>query len=208
MENRDMNEQWRQEIISALKVFYYYLANAEQDLMLGILHPGGGQYYCLSILDSRQVLLHMNRNASATAFYPASFVVRDFAVKAQKNSEKVAASLFAGSKMEYAYGSITPIRGSKLRMVAHMIGLLEELKGQDVDLLWGYFDSDNEGAFSNFDVLPSNFPENWETAQPVNSQNYDWSANILQIVAGGQIVATYNQQTAEVLLSAGTLKSF
>jgi hypothetical protein len=203
-----MNEQWRQEIISALKVFYYYLANAEQDLMLGILHPGGGQYYCLSILDSRQVLLHMNRNASATAFYPASFVVRDFAVKAQKNSEKVAASLFAGSKMEYAYGSITPIRGSKLRMVAHMIGLLEELKGQDVDLLWGYFDSDNEGAFSNFDVLPSNFPENWETAQPVNSHNYDWSANILQIVAGGQIVATYNQQTAEVLLSAGTLKSF
>jgi hypothetical protein len=93
-------------------------------------------------------------------------------------------------------------------MVAHMIGLLEELKGQDVDLLWGYFDSDNEGAFSNFDVFPSNFPENWETAQPVNSQNYDWSANILQIVAGGQIVATYNQQTAEVLLSAGTLKSF
>ena len=208
MESRDINEQWRQEMVSSLKVFYYYLANAEQDLMLGILHPGGGQYYCLSILDSRQVLLHMNRNASATAFYPASFVVRDFAVRAQKNSEKVAASLFAGSKMEYAYGAITPSRGSKLRMVAHMIGQLEELKGQDVDLLWGYFDSDNEGAFSNFDVFPSNFPENWETAQPVNSQNYDWSANILQIVAGGQIVATYNQQTAEVLLSAGTLKSF
>jgi hypothetical protein len=208
MESRDINEQWRQEMVSALKVFYYYLANAEQDLMLGILHPGGGQYYCLSILDSRQVLLHMNRNASATAFYPASFVVRDFAEKAQKNSEKVAASLFAGSKMEYAYGSINPSRGSKLRMVAHMIGLLEELIGQDVDLLWGYFDSDNEGTFSNFDVFPSNFPEDWETAQPVNSQNYDWSANILQIVAGGQIVATYNQQTAEVLLSAGTLKSF
>ncbi len=208
MESRDINEQWRQEIISALKVFYYYLANAEQDLMLGILHPGGGQYYCLSIMDARQVLLHMNRNASATTLYPASFVVRDFADKAHKNPEKVAASLFAGSGMEYAYGAITPSRGSKLRMVAHMIGLLEELKGQDVDLLWGYFDSDNEGAFSNFDVFPSNFPENWETAKPVNIQNYDWSANILQIEAGGQIVATYNQQTAEVLLSAGTLKSF
>jgi len=208
MENRDMNEQWRQEIISALKVFYYYLANAEQDLMLGILHPGGGQYYCLSIMDARQVLLHMNRGASATTFSPVTYSVQDFADKAHKNPEKVAASLFAGSRMEYAYGAITPSRASKLRMVAHMIGLLEELKGQDVDLLWGYFDSDNEGAFSNFDVFPSNFPEDWETAQPVNSQNYDWSANILQIVAGGQIVATYNQQTAEVLLSAGTFKSF
>jgi hypothetical protein len=208
MENRDMNEQWRQEIESALKVFYYYLANAEQDLMLGILHPGGGQYYCLSIMDAREVLLHMNRGASATAFSPVHYSVQDFAEKAHKNPEKVAASLFAGSKMEYAYGAMTPSRGSKLRMVAHMIGLLEELKGQDVDLKWGYFDSDNEGAFSNFDVFPINFPGNWESAKPVNSQVYDWSANILQVVARGDIVATYNQQTAEVLLGTGTLKSF
>jgi hypothetical protein len=208
MENRDMHEQWRQEIESALKVFYYYLANAEQDLMLGILHPGGGQYNCLSIMDARGVLLHMNRGASATAFHPATFTVQDFAEKAHKNPEKVAASLFAGSKMEYAYGAISSSRASKLRMIAHMIGLLEELQGEGVDLLWGYFDSDNEGAWSNFDVFPSTFPANWEVAKPVNSQYYDWSANILQVEAGGQIIATYNQQAAEVLLGTGTLKSF
>jgi hypothetical protein len=208
MENRDMHEQWRQEIESALKVFYYYLANAEQDLMLGILHPGGGQYYCLSIMDAREVLLHMNRGASATTFSPAHYSVQDFAEKAHENPEKVAASLFAGSKMEYAYGAISSSRASKLRMIAHMIGLLEELQGEGVDLLWGYFDSSNEGAWPNFNVFPANFPENWQSTKPVNSEHYDWSANILQVVAGGEIVATYNQATAEVLLKSGNLKKF
>lgn len=68
------NEKWRLEIISALKVFYYYLSWSEKDLMLGILHPGGGQYHCLSIMDDSQVLLHMNKFASATTFFPASFL--------------------------------------------------------------------------------------------------------------------------------------
>lgn len=202
------NQAWRLEIISALKVFYYYLTNSDRDLMLGILRPGGGQYYCLSILDARQVLLHMNRDASATTFYPAEFVVGEFGTKAAAKPEKIAAELFAGSKMEYTYGAIDSARASKLRMIAHMLGLLDEFKGSQVDLNWGYFDSSDEGASANFVELQPGWPESWLTSTPVNSLYYGWAANILQITSNGEVIVTYNQQTAEAISLSGNLRRF
>jgi len=196
------------QIVSALKVFYYYLANSEKDLMFAILHPGGGQYYCLSIISDDQVLLYMNRDASASTFSPGQYVLEDFGRKAIANPEKVASSLFSGSKMEYSYGSISESRAAKLRMVAHMIGLLGELAGSNVDLMWGYSDSDDEGAVSNFDSFPSSFPSNWSGILPVNSRIYDWAGNILQITSEGNVVATYNQQAAELLRSNGEFTKF
>jgi hypothetical protein len=208
MENSENTEAWRQEIISALKVFHYYLANSDGDLMLGILQPGGGQYYCLSILDEKNVLLYMNRGASATSFSPQHFALPDFAKKALRAPEKVAATLFEGSNMTYSYGSITPVKASKLRMIAHMIGLLEELEGQVVDLEWGYFDSSDAGAESKFETLPQEYPKSWGDVAPVKADVYGWAANILRVTADGQVAATYNQQTAEVLLVTGRLISF
>jgi len=196
------------QIVSALKVFYYYLANSEHDLMFGILSPGGGQYYCLSILDENNVLLYMNRDASATAFYPAHYVLEEFGRKAMANPEKVASSLFSGSKMEYSYGSISESRAAKLRMVGHMIELLTEMTGTNVDLRWGYSDTSDEGAVSNFDTFPNAFPFSWAEVLPVNSKYYNWSGNILEITSEGMTVATYNQQTAEVLLANGKLTKF
>jgi len=208
LDNHSHSENWRLQIVSALKVFYYYLANSQKDLMFGILHPGGGQYYCLSIISDDQVLLHINRDASATTFSPNQYVLEDFGRKALANPEKVASSLFSGSKMEHSYGSITSSRAAKLRMVAHMIGLLGELAGSSVDLMWGYSDSDDEGAVSNFDSFPSDFPSNWSEILPVNSKTYDWAGNILQITSEGNVVATYNQQSAELLRSNGELTKF
>jgi len=207
LDNLSFNENWRLQIISALKVFYHYLANSERDLMLGILHPAGGQYYCLSIIDDQRVLLYMNKDASATSFYPEHYVVEDFARKAIVNPEKVASSLFSGSKMEYSYGSISASRAAKLRMVAHMIGLLAELAGNNVDLRWGYFDGDDD-AVSKFNSFPSSYPFGWSEVAPVNTRNYDWSGNILEVTSEGAIVATYNQQTAEALLANGDLIQF
>lgn len=203
-----MDDRWRQEIICALKVFYYYTTHAEQDLMLGILHPGGGQYPCLSIIDRNQVLVHMNRHGSATTFFPRLHSVRDFGEKARKAPEKVAASLFGGSGILHSYGHISDSRAARLRMIAHMIGLLDELRLESVDLRWGYFDSAEEGSFSTFSTFPNYFPPYWEMAEPVNTQHYDWAANILQVIVGNEIVATYNQMTAEVLLKSGTFEKF
>ena len=208
MGNQSYTENWRLQIVSALKVFYYYLANSEKDLMFGILHPGGGQYYCLSIINDDEVLLHMNRDASATTFSPGHYVLEDFARKAMANPEKVASSLFSGSKMEYSYGSISVSRAAKLRMVAHMIGLLGELAGNSVDLRWGYSDSSDEGAVSNFDSFPIAFPSNWSEILPVNSKTYDWAGNILEVISEGMVVATYNQQAAELMRSNGEITKF
>lgn len=208
LDNQSYTENWRLQIVSALKVFYYYLANSEKDLMFGILHPGDGQYYCLSIIDDNQVLLYMNRDASATTFHPSHYVLEDFGRKAKANPEKVASSLYSGSEMEYSYGSINARRAAKLRMVAHIIGLLGELTGNKVDLRWGYSDSSDEGAVSNFNSFPSAFPLSWSEVLPVNSKNYDWAGNILQVTAEGMVVATYNQQTAELLLPNGRVTKF
>lgn len=208
MDSSSNNEAWRLEIISVLKVFHFYLVNSDRDLMLGILQPGGGQYYCLSILDDMNVLLYMNRGASATAFSPQHFALPDFAKNALREPEKVAATLFEGSKMTYTYGSVTPAKASKLRMIAHMIGLLEELEGQVVDLEWGYFDSSDAGAESKFETLPQEYPTSWVDALPVKADVYGWAANIFQVTADGQVAATYNQQSAEVLLPTGRLVSF
>ena len=208
MGNSENTEAWRLEIISALKVFHYYLAHSDRDLMLGILQPGGGQYYCLSILDEENVLVYMNRGASATAFSPQHFALPDFAKKALRQPEKVAARLFEGSNMTYSYGSITSLKASKLRMIAHMIGLLEELERQVVDLEWGYFDSSDAGAASRFDALPAEYPTSWGDVPPVKADVYGWAANIFRVTADGDAVATYNQQTAEVLLATGRLFTF
>lgn len=208
MNRIDPAESWRLQIQAAFKVFHYYLSHAEQDMMFGILHPGGGQYYCLSILDSDKVLVLMNRDASATAQAPKNYLVQDFAQKASDNAEKLAISLYAGSGLPYAYESVSNQRAAKLRMVGHILGLLDELAGKEADLAWGFFDSSSEGSFSNFHEFPEKFPAHWKGILPVNKQFYDWSANILQIAANGEIVATYNQQTAEVLLSSGQIRKF
>lgn len=207
MDNYSYSENWRLQIVSALKVFYYYLANSEKDLMFGILHPGGGQYYCLSVISDDEVLLYMNRDASATTFSPGHYVLEDFGRKAIANPEKVASALFVGSKMEYAYGSISASRAAKLRMVSHMIGLLGELAGKSVDLRWGYSDSEDD-CLSNFHSFPDAFPSNWSEILPVNSKNYDWAGNILEVTSEGIVVATYNQQAAELLRSNGEVTKF
>ncbi len=204
----DDNEKWRLEIISALRVFYYYLSWSEKDLMLGILHPGGGQYHCLTIMDDSKVLLHMNKFASATTFFPASFSVTDFGGKAMRNPEKVAQSLFSGSIMNHTYGVVNSARAAKMKMIAHMLGLLEELQGNRVELLWGFFDSSSEGAYSNFETVPKEFPPVWTKVSPVNTLFYDWAANILQIESNGEVIATYNQQTGQLLRSSGELVQF
>lgn len=208
MTENDLNDKWRLEIIVSLKIFYYYLTWSEKDLMLGILHPGGGQYHCLSFMDDQQVLVHLNKHASATTFYPAQHSIAGFGEKAERNPEKLAQSLYAGSLMIHAYGAVDSARASKLRMLAHMIGTLEELEGKNVDLRWGFFDSSSEGAYSNFETMPAEFPVEWGKVQPVNGIFYDWAANILQIEVEGQVVATYNQQTAELLRSSGQVLKF
>ena len=208
MAERDLNDKWRLEIISALKVFYYYLTWSDKDLMLGILHPGGGQYHCLSFMDDQQVLVHLNKHASATAFYPAHQSIEGFGEKAERNPEKFAQSLYAGSLMVHTYGAVDSLRASKLRMLAHMIGTLEELEGKRADLRWGFFDSSSEGSYSHFETMPVEFPTNWGQVRPVNGIFYDWAANILQIEVDGQVVATYNQQTAELLRSSGQMLRF
>jgi hypothetical protein len=208
MAEREQNEKWRLEIISALKVFCYYLTWSEKDLMLGILHPGGGQYHCLSIMDDQQVLVHLNKNASATTFHPAQHSISDFGEKAEKNPEKFAQSLYTGSLMTHTYGAVDSARASRLKMLAHMIGTLEELEGESVDLRWGFFDSASEGSYSNFETMPADFPASWGQVPPVNGIFYDWAANILQIEVDGRIVATYNQQAAELLRNSGQLLKF
>jgi len=201
-------EHWRLQLQAAFKVFHYYSSHAEQDLMFGILHPGGGQNYCLSILDAQNVLVFMNRDASATTQAPKQHRVPDFASKAVASPEKLAISLFGGSGLPYSYESVSVHRAAKLRMIGHIIGFLGELAGQEPDLAWGFFDSASEGSFSNYNDFPANFPAHWKEAAPVNTQFYDWSANVLQITAKGEIVATYNQQTAEVLFDSGKLLKF
>lgn len=208
MTEQDLSDKRRLEIISALKIFYYYLTWSENDLMLGILHPGGGQYHCISFIDSQQVLVHLNQYASATAFYPAQHSIEEFGEKANRNPEKFAHSLYAGSLMTHTYGAVDSTRASKLRMFAHMIGAFEELVGRIADLRWGFFDSSSEGSYSNFETIPAEFPANWGSFRPVNGQFYDWSANILQIEVEGEVVATYNQQAAELLRVSGQVVKF
>ena len=89
-----------------------------------------------------------------------------------------------------------------------MIGLLGELAGNSVDLRWGYSDSSDEGAVSNFDSFPSAFPSNWSEVLPVNSRHYDWAGNILEVTSEGMVVATYNQQAAELMRSNGEVTKF
>ena len=210
MNHEKFLDRWPLEIAASLKVYYYYLANSDRQLMFGILHPGGGQYHCLGILDEQQVLLFMNRNASAEASFPKNFRIEGFWSKLLKEPEKVAAKLFAGSKMEYSYGHLDSDRVSQLRMVSHMIALLETNHDREnTDLLWGYFDSSGEdGSGSNFDELPAGYPAHWSIVPAVNEKSYDWSANIFMVNVEGGTTATYNQRTAEALLPSGELIKF
>lgn len=210
MDDQEMMRRWPLEIAASLKVFYCYLANADRELMFAILHPGGGQYYCLSILDSEHVLLYMNRHGSATTFFPKDYRIEEFWPKVLKNPEKLAAKLFAGSKMEYSYDHLDTERVGQLRMVSHMIALLEANHDREnTDLRWGYFDSSGEDrSGANLRRLPSGYPEQWANVPAVNREHYDWSANIIEIIVEGRTAATYNQRTGEALLPTGELIKF
>jgi hypothetical protein len=210
MDNQEMIRRWPLEIAASLKVFYYYLANADRELMFGILHPGGGQYYCLSILDSEHVLLYMNRHGSATTFFPKNYRIEEFWPKVLKGPEKLAAKLFAGSNMKYSYDHLDTERVGQLRMVSHMIALLEANRDREnTDLRWGYFDSSGDDrSGSNLRGLPYGYPEHWANVPAVNREHFDWSANIIEIIVEGRTAATYNQRTGEALLPNGELIAF
>lgn len=185
-------------IRNSLAVFRPFLEFAKEELMIGILHPGGGQYDCLSLINATRPVLEMNLVGSAHVNGQTYFnLVEIWDRLSRENAQEIGEYLFAQGRVEAAPKSRHRI--PFLEMLDDMVKEFDVSSNRVVELRWGWFDSSTEGSVSNFPDFPEHFPPNWQDVQPVASEYFGWAANILQIEVDGDIVATYNQRLYEKL---------
>lgn len=198
MSNPEFANVRTSRIRNSLAVFRPFLEFAKEELMIGILHPGGGQYDCLSLINATRPVLEMNLVGSAHVNGQAPFSLAEIWNRLElENAEEIGEYLFTQGRIEAAPKSRQ--RTPSLEMLDDMVKEFDDSSNHVVELLWGWFDSSTEGSLSKFPDFPDSFPSYWQDVQPVASQYFGWAANILQIEVDGEIIATYNQRLSEKL---------
>ena len=184
---------FRQKVQLSWRLLARMASQIEVEVAPAILHPGGGQYDCLSLVDDDGVpRIQMNRNGESTDLNGSLF--RDTWVKATKNLAQTALKIAGKSGLPMSTPAESPNR--ILSASAQLIDF--HLDDPTAEVHWMWFDGDGEsgpadGALGDFSI-----PEHWSTFVPAN-RYVGWQAWLWLVSYDGRPSSLINVSSGEVV---------
>lgn len=158
-----------------------------------VLHPGGGQYDCLSLIDAdgRQLVM-MNRNGESTELAGKQF--NDTWTKAAKDASQTALKIVKKSGMPVSNPSETPNR-----LLVSAAQLVEfHLEDERADVRWMWFDGDEESGPNDQAIRGFDVPSHWSSLVPP-TRYIGWQAWLWLVSYEGRPSSLINVSSGEVV---------
>jgi hypothetical protein len=171
-----------------------------------ILHPGGGQYECLSLIgDNDNVLVMMNLMGQSTSSGSNAEVFTNTWNKAGKDISGTAIKITKKLQITTDTGGPALEHNNTVSIAASLFEL--HLEDPSASIEWAWTDAQDGGGDYNFAstlaLEPFQIPESWKSlAAPCNL--YGWQAWLWVVRYGEMPHSVVNLKSGEVLYKDGT----
>lgn len=168
-------------------------SQVDTEVVPAVLHPGGGQYDCLSLMDvDGRPLVMMNRNGESTELSGKQF--KGTWAKATKDTSQTALKIVKKSGLPVSIPSETPNR-----VVAAAAQLIEfHLEDDHADVQWMWFDGEDESGPNDYAIRNFDVPPHWSSFFPP-SREFGWQAWLWMISYDGRPSSLINVSSGEVV---------
>jgi hypothetical protein len=176
-------------------------ASIDVDVCVAELHPGDGQYDCLSfITPDGQNVFEINRNGEATTAGEVS--IDNVFYRAAIDPYEAALHILAESEMPVNL-DILEKRLPTIQAMTNIANWLNLNLGKNSEALCGWIDN-NYGAVANVIVNQFHIPSAWAGANPPYS-GADWRAWLWALTIDENPIALVNLQTGEAINPDGSV---
>ena len=186
----------------AWKIMSSALEFIDQDLYLADLHPGGGQYDCLSLISNNsEIILMLNRNGTSAA--SNSGLVEDIWQDAYRDGARSAAMNILTELDIPMYGELEKEKSDLILSCKRMARWVRHQSGKKGKPVCCWIDDTySVGPAKNL-LTQVKTPESWTTQKPP-SLGTDWSAWLFALTVDEKVVGMVNMKTGEAINADGS----
>ncbi len=173
------------------------LSRIDRELFIGDLHPGGGQYDCLSLITKApSPFLMLNRAGDSAEFNGT--LIEDIWLKSVRDGiQETALHILQESKSEFAKNGTDK---NKVLVLAckRMARWVNAQKSERVKPFCCWIDDQNYVGPAQSLINKVKIPQNWKSQKPPYESS-DWSAWLFALTIDEEVIGVVNMMTGDAI---------